>query len=321
MADPKAQEEGGPEGGRTPGQLLAAKKAAKAAKKAAKRGRQAEVRESEAIRATSAAAEWAIRHRRALWVTIGVLAAALTALVAWSIWDSHRDREATQLMLDAVQVATAPLEDGTDTASDATETFTSVEARATASAEQFQRVIDAYPSSQAAAWARVGRAVTLVHTGEPAAARELLKSVLEDADSTVLRWRALEGVAQSYEAEEQWAEAARQYEAMMELGDPRIALEARYHLARMTLAQGERDQAAKDLGELREALREEDAPDLPYLSQQVDALLGYLDPGSAAPSVGAGGADGQPQLSPEELQKLMRRLEQQRGAGGGGDPE
>ncbi|MFW5876661.1 MAG: tetratricopeptide repeat protein, partial [Myxococcota bacterium] len=316
MAEPKPQEaQEEQQKAQTPGQLLAARKAAKAAKKAARRGRQAEARESEAIRATTVAADWARDNRRLIVGAVVAVVLTLAAVITWVTWDASRNREASELLWEGTAAATAPLEDGSAEADDADETFTSISARAQAAIERFDRVIEQYPRADAATWARLGKANALLQMGEAEPARAILEELLQDVDRTVLRWRTLEALAQSYELDEAWTEAAGQYAAIRDLGDRRIALDADYQIARITLAQGKREAAQEALEDLRGALREEDAPELPTLSSQVDELLGYLDPSAAPPSSAGAGIDPS-QLDPEQLQELMRRMQEQQGGGG-----
>jgi tetratricopeptide (TPR) repeat protein len=311
MADNAEQDRSSEEAPARPGERLAAKKAAKAAQKAAKRGRQAEQRETDAIRASAKAADWLRANRRAWFLAMAGIIVAGGSAVGYLTVSANQDREATGLLWEASRAAASPLE-GEAGAATAEETFASVQARAEAAAERFGRVLEEHPRSRAAAWARVGRANALLQAGEADRAVKAFEEALEAADGTTLRWRALEGLGFAHEAAERWAEATKQYEAMEKLGDESIALEARYHLARIQLAQGKEDDALGALKKLRDALRGDDAPRLPFLSDQVDQLIRRIDPQAIPAGSGTGGGS----LSPQEMQELLRRLQESGGGGG-----
>jgi tetratricopeptide (TPR) repeat protein len=294
----------------TKGSLLAAKKAAKAAKKAAKRGRQGEIRESEAIRASAQVASYLREQRGVLLAVAAGLLVIGGGLAAYFVLTGKQDRAATEQLWFATQAATAPLE---GEGGDADEVFTSVRARANAAAERFEQVIAEHPRSRAAAWARVGQGTALLQAEDADGALQQFQAALDGADSVVLRWRAIEGLAFAHELREDWAAAAQQFEAMAGLDDARIQLQAQYHLARLERIRGNEDAALAALQKVRDALRDDGAPDLPYLSDQVDQLIRRIDP-TAIPASASGG---QPQLSPQEMQELMRRLQESGGAGGG----
>jgi hypothetical protein len=147
-------------------------------------------------------------------------------------------------------------------------------------------------------------------------------------------WRALEGKGFTLEAEEHWDQALEVYQEMARVDDGRFEPVAKYHMARMYLAKGDRDRATETLrgvvDHLREAENDENAQDFEYVLAQAQIRLRALDP-SAVPApppgfgdsmMGAGpGADGQPQLTPEQLQELIRRFQQQGGGAPGGGAE
>lgn len=316
MAEGKAEQQRQGSQGPTPGELLAARKAAKAAKKAAKRGRAADVRESEAIRAATLAADWARQNRRVLWSVIGAAVVLIGGVTAWSYWSTNRSEKAANLLWEGARAADAPLGGGLGASGSDQETFTTVDARAHSAARRFDRVIERYSGAAAAPWARLGRANALLQEGKPSEARKLFHTVLQDADSVVLKWRALDGLAQSYEAQKSWLKAMSQYRAMASLNDRRIEMAARFGMARMELAEGRQKPAIEALKDLRSDLNKEGAPQLPELSQATDELLSYLDPEAVpAASTGAGS-----QFTPEQLRELIKRLKAQHGAGGAGGP-
>lgn len=142
-------------------------------------------------------------------------------------------------------------------------------------------------------------------------------------------WRALEGKAFTLEAAEQWAEALAVYEELARVDGGRFEPVAKYHIARMYLAQGDRPRATDTLRTLVESLREaeddEDAQDFEYVLAQAQTRLRELDPSAAPPPpaapdpFGGGGLGGGPggDLTNEQLQELIRRFQQQQQQGGG----
>ena len=108
---------------------------------------------------------------------------------------------------------------------------------------------------------------------------------------------------------------------------------ANYHLARLMLSRGERDEARTALRELVDSLRAETVegssePRFPYLLAQAEVRLRELDPSSATsagpqllgPGGGeAGGPGGGGDIDPAQLQELIRQFQAQQQGGGGGE--
>lgn len=336
--------------GLTAGARLAAAKAAKAARKAAKRGKEkkeadpvAQVRDSQLAKKAQEAGSWAAQNRN---VVIAALVVILLGIAGWAGWSSYSDGQAQAagaLLADAVEIAQAEIvaaeEPGEDAAgetareeadSDAPPTFPTEEARAEAALEAYRRVLTEYPSSDAAIWARLGEAKALADLGRHGEAREAYEAAEgEGGSDPSVALRALEGIAFTFEAEEQWDQALQVYERLAAIDGQRYQPVAEYHRARMYIAKGERERATETLRELVEDLGQaeddDERQDFAYVLAQAETRLRELDPSAApppraseSPLGGLGGPGGQ--MSNEQLQELIRQFQQkqQREQQGGG---
>jgi predicted negative regulator of RcsB-dependent stress response len=308
----------------TPGQRLAAAKAAKAAEKAKKRGRDAEIVEGKAVKQAEAAAEWAQKNRSLIWGGLALLAVSVAAVVGWSIYSGQQAHEASELLLDAVTAARGEIREGGNAATDQDEedeVFESTEARAEASLERFRKVLGQYEGSQAGHWARLGEAKALADLGKQDEARASYeKALLEGGDDPMIALRALEGIAFTYEQEEKWDEAIERFQRLGNSGGAAIKDIADYNLGRVYMAKGDMVQAKDILHSLWERLRSDErtGPELPFIQNQTELRLMEIDP-SLLPQRSLGGGGGQ-QPSQQEIQEMIRQLQLQQGGAGGGLP-
>lgn len=339
------------------GARLAAAKAAKAAAKAAKKQarrdeagagqsvaereaeERAEVQSAEDVlkesplgRAATRAGEWTQANRQ---LAMGIAAVAVVALVGWlgfTYYTTSQASAAGTLLADALRISSAEIvsaddepagDDDADDDDDAP-TFESVDDRNAAALTAYRSVSSQYPSSPAAAWARLGEGRTLLAQGEYADARTAYQAAFDASDDeSVIAWQALEGIGATYEAEQDWEHATSTYERLAALADHAYESVANYHLARMHAASGDEAAALTAFRELVDTLRstdEEGEPPFPYVLAQADQRLRELDPSAAGagPRIGGGdegeapsGLDG---LTPEQIQELIQRLQKQ-GAG------
>lgn len=340
------------------GARLAAAKAAKAAKKAAKKqaireaaavedtssvaaraavedpDAEAEemLRESPLGRAATQAGAWAEANRQ---LAIGVAAAIVLALAGWGGWNYYNGRQAAAagtLLEEALRISAAPVVTaGESEGTDDGPSYDSSAARNEAALAAYRRVVTEYPSSAAAAYARLGEGRTLLEQGEYDGARTAYEAAFHaSANEPVVAWQSLEGIAATYEAQENWAEATSTYERLQSLNDGAYADVAAYHLARMHAAQGDETAALTAFRELVDRMREHSAddgePPFPYVLAQAEVRLHELDPSApgGGPSVhgGGGGGEGNPLegLTPEQIQELIQRFQTKSG-GSGAAPE
>ncbi|MFO0710397.1 MAG: tetratricopeptide repeat protein [Sandaracinus sp.] len=301
----------------------------------------AQLNESELGRAALRAGRWWENNQQMGWIAVGVAALAIVGFLGWQYHKDSTSAAAGTLLEDAVEIASArivaadaeePSEDEEDDA-EPEQTFPSRSARDEAALEAYQAVISQYPDQPAAGVARLGAARALLALGRNDEALEMYQAAFDrnGGRSGTIAWQALEGVAFAQEAAGHADEARSTYERLGNLDNHAYEQVANYHLARLMLARGERDEARTALRELVDALRadtveDSSEPRFPYLLSQAEVRLRELDPSSATspgahllpggPEAGDGiGAD---QIDPEQLQRLIQQFqERQQGAEGG----
>lgn len=303
----------------TPGQRLAAARAAKAQKKTATRGREADLREQRAIDTAEVVREKAVSYldtnRRVIWGAIGAI--VLVGAIAFGVkkWQDGEEQAAGALLEAANRVQLAEIRSEGERAEaedDDAPTFATRAARAEAALRKYREVTRRYPRTDAAVWAFVGEGRALLDRGEPAEARAAYqKAVQAGGDDPAVTRQALEGIGFSYEAEENWDEALDTYEELAGIANGTYESWGDYHAARMLLKKGNQDQAKERLRAVLERLRADDAPGAPYLRRQVEARLAVIDPTFTPQGGGGGGMGGQ--LSPEQLQELIRQAQARQG--------
>ena len=306
------------------GQRLAAEKAAKAAKKAAKRGRTAEVVETKALKRAELATDWAKKNRRMLIGGAVVVGIAVAAATGYSIYAEAKAKEASKVLWDAVETARAEIVAEGEGLDDDAQTYPTIAARAERAAERYESVISQYPDTEAAIWARLGRANALYELGQHEDARgEYEKALSEGGDDPIVAWRALEGIGFTYEAEEKWDEAVERFQELGQSADGAYRDIADYHLARMHLAKGDEARAKETLRDLVDRLRgdREGQPELSFVLSQAEVRLAALDPTmvrrsqpafpGGGPGGPGGGAGGMGDMDPEQLQRILEQLQKQ----------
>ncbi|NOY93457.1 MAG: hypothetical protein GXP55_19920 [Deltaproteobacteria bacterium] len=316
------------------GQRLAAAKATKAARKAAKRGRDAELVEDKALERAAGAASWMKQNRSTLTYGIGGALVLVAVLLGYSSITKGKAASAATGLWAAVEASQAPIREADqpapDTDADAGPSFASKSAREEAVLSDLRGVTSEHAGTLAAHWASLAEAATLLRSGDASGAREAYEAVLSDAgDDSSVAARALEGIGYTYEAESEWDQALERYEELGNTEGFGNRERADYDIARMYLEKGDEVRAKEKLRALSEHLREEDAPELPYVRDQAELLLAQLDPSAArraAPGAGGfggfgapgagGGAGGAGSLTPEQIQQLIKRLQSKQGAGG-----
>jgi len=267
----------------TAGQRLAAQQAAKAARKAAERGRDADRVQERAIAQAAVAKDWLEDNLKPLGlIAAGVLLVAMIG-IGWSTF-AHRQARAAGAELAAV------LDGNADDPA--------------ALANAYVAVAEEHPKTPAAAWARIGEGRALYAQKQWEKARAAYQGALEISDDEAVRWAALEGIAYSLEAEKSYDQAIAQLEILREL-DENIAPVATYHEGRILVAQGKLDEAKVKFESVLNALKQPDAPALPYTEEQAAARLALIDPNHAP----AAGVD--PRRAEEFIRQMNDMLEQQ----------
>jgi tetratricopeptide (TPR) repeat protein len=280
------------------------------------------------------------------WIAVAAAAIAIVGFLGWQYREETTSAAAGTLLEEAIEIASARIEspDAADEASedededaDEERTFPTRTARDEAALEAYEALRSQYPGHPSAGIARLGAARTLLALGRNDEAREMYQEALDrdGGRSGTIAWQALEGIGFAQEAAGNADEARATYERLGDLDGHSYEQIANYHLARLMLARGERDEARTALRELVDALRAETVEDsseprFPYLLAQAEVRLRELDPSSATSAgpqllgPGGGAAGGGPgggggDIDPEQLQELIRQFQaQQQGGGGGG---
>ena len=305
--------------GKTPGERLAAAKAARAARKAKERGRDAEVLETEALKRADRVGDWIANHRGLLLGGLGVSFAAVAGFLLWSAQENSTRAEASAALWEAVETANARIvdedEQEEDTADSETEssepTAASLSERATMATDRYQAVLEEHAGTEAATWAQLGLGSEWLTLGEADKARDAFSRALQIAgDDAFVEFRALEGIAFAYELEEKWDEAADHLEQLRATGDASLEDIADYHLARVNLQRGETDRAKELLSELiaRRDSEREDEPELSFLENQARLRLTEIDPSfssRSAPDLSS--SLGNLDSLPPEVRELLRK--------------
>jgi tetratricopeptide (TPR) repeat protein len=303
-----------------------------------------QLEESELGRAALQAGRWWESNQQMGWIALAAAAIAIVGFLGWQYHKETTSAAAGTLLAEALEIASARIEaadeaepaDGADEDEDGEEerTFPTRTARDEAALEAYQAIIAQYPDHPSAGVARLGAARTLLALGRNDEALEMYQQAFDrnGGRSGTIAWQALEGVGFAQEAAGQPDEARATYERLGGLDDHAYEQVANYHLARLMLARGERDEARTALRELVDALRAETVEDsseprFPYLLSQAEVRLRELDPSSATsagpqllgPGGGEPGAGGTGDIDPAQLQELIRQFQaqQQQGAGGG----
>ncbi|MCB9591538.1 MAG: hypothetical protein H6719_02290 [Sandaracinaceae bacterium] len=324
---------------------LAAARAAKAARKAAKRGKELKDEKAplDALSDTKMAqqaatfGDWAANNKPTVYAIVAVVVLVLAGGIGWYEYQKAQTTAAGTALAAAVEISNARIR-GEDEVPDEDDppSYTSVEARAEAALTAYDAVLRDHGSSDAAAWAHLGRGDMLLALDRATDARAAFEAAIAagGSDSAVL-WRALEGKGFTFEADEDWDHAIETYEELSRIDDGAFDPVAKYHIARMYIARDQTEEATEALSALVESLRDaendETEQDFSYVLAQAEVRLRELDPSAvpARPTLGGGlggnplggGAGGDSQISPEQLQEMIRRFQQQQAEGGGAGGE
>jgi tetratricopeptide (TPR) repeat protein len=261
---------------------------------------------------------------------------AVGGYVGWTQYDKSQARAAADLLEHAVETSQAEIRETPPPVPRSGHrklTFPNEAARTRAALRAYRAVLQQFPRSDAAPWARLGEAEVLFRLGHQAQARRAYEQAQrEGASNPEIVWRALEGKAFTFEAAEQWDRALAIYQELGRLDERHFEPIAKYHMARMYLAKGQRQQATETLRalvrQLNHSTENEEEQEFPYVLAQAQTRLRELDPSAAPPpppSFGEGplgGPGGMPDLNnltPEQRDLIRRLMEQKQQQQGGGE--
>ncbi len=329
-----------PAGGQrlTPGQRLAAKKAEKSVKKKEfkeelKQKEQTAQEQAQAqARANAADAEPALPEEvqkvardfsdfvhenqgRIIGGIVAFLVISVAAILAQRLMDTS-NAEAASALKSAIETANAPIdpEDKDGKNDDGKPVFASREERTKQAIVAFAAVSKKFGDEDVAPWAKLGEAGAQMELEAHEKARALYESAYEAGkDEPVLAARALEGLGIALEALGKPEEALKRYGQLKAVPGEYTKDTAEYHIARLSLAKGDRETAKKLLKALYDRLSEtkDGEPTSKYLKGEVEIRLAEID--SSLVDKGTTPVDGSQSFSQEQLQQL---LEQQKMKGG-----
>lgn len=313
-----------------------------------------ELEESELGRAALRAGKWWESNQQMGWIAVAVAAIAIVGFLGWQYHKDTTSAAVGVLLEDAIEIASARVvpegeepaadDDDEDDGEEPERTFTTRAERDEAALTAYQAIVAQYPDHASSGIARLGAARALLALGRNDEAEAMYQQAFDrNGRSGVVAWQALEGVGFAQEAAGNPTEAQATYERLGNLQDHAYEQVANYHLARLMLARGERDEARTALRELVDSLRADTVegssePRFPYLLSQAEVRLRELDPSSATsagpsllgPGGPGGGLGGQlggqlgggegGEIDPAQLQELIRQF-QERQQQGGGPPE
>jgi predicted negative regulator of RcsB-dependent stress response len=135
------------------------------------------------IDAAERTAHWSVEHKNKLIVAaVIVLVVAVAAAGSW-YYLSQQDQKASLDMSQAVRTLDTPVRPPNMPAQPEAPSFASSSERATAARKQFQAIVDKYPHTHAAEFARYFVGLTSADLGDNASAERELQKVISSSDS------------------------------------------------------------------------------------------------------------------------------------------
>lgn len=280
--------------------------------------------QTELGRATLQAGAWWEQHAKVAWGAVAAAAVGIAGILGYRAYVESQDAAAGTLLRHAVEVSIAPVTtEPAEDESDDSPRYETNAARSEAALEAYRAVLAQYPTSAAAPLAKLGEGRALLVLGQLDEARAAFQAAFDhDGGSGVVAWQALEGVGFVQEAQSDLDGAQATYERLAQLENHAYENVANYHLARLRVARDDEDGARTAFREVVEGLQAgadepTSEPAFPYVLAQAQVRLRELDPSAAgaAPSLlGPGGGDPSQQMSPEQLQELIRQFQARGGA-------
>jgi tetratricopeptide (TPR) repeat protein len=137
------------------------------------------------IDAAERTAHWSVEHKSKLMVAAVVVAVAAAAVVGGWYYLGQQDQKASLEMSQAVRTLDTPVRPPNMPAQPEAPSFASSAERATAAHKQFQAIVDKYPHTHAAEFARYFVGLTAADLGDNASAERELQRVISSAGSDV----------------------------------------------------------------------------------------------------------------------------------------
>jgi hypothetical protein len=281
--------------------------------------------------ATLRVMEWSNKHRAQIAYAILLAAGAVGVVIGISFYQAHKEQQASQLVNQGVTADLAPIRTGEEDPEIAKRLkfYGSEAEKQTEALAAFKDAYAKYKDIGPGIIARIGEAGVHLDRKEwdeaIAAYTEVKGSQLAAADPQI-RVRVLEGLGYAREGKGLLDDARA---AFVELANVDAVKSAKplglYHQGRIDLAKGDRQGAISKLKAAHDAITAPGAASAKYLKDQVEKLLGSLDPSLVPkPSPTAGQIPGMPQgtgpggkLTKEQIDEFLKSMG---GPGGPGGP-
>lgn len=274
---------------------------------------------------TLRAMEWASKNRKQIAYAVLALAVATGGILGWMFWRGSREEQASELVAKGVTAELAPIREGTedpDTLKRMT-FYGSEDEKQKAALASYAEARAKYGDTGPGILARLGEAGVHLdrHEWDDAIAgyNEVRTSSLGAADANI-RMRCIEGVGYAHEGKNQIDDARHSFDELSNMDVPGAKPLGLYHLARLDMIDPKGKEAA--LNKLKNAhdyLLNNPLVSARYLKDQVEKLMTKIDPTSVPktpampPGMNMPGGNGQQQIDPEQLQKLLEQMQQQQG--------
>jgi hypothetical protein len=262
---------------------------------------------------TLKAMEWAQKRRKQIVYTVGGIAVVVGGWFGWGYYRGARELAASDLLAKGVMAEFAPIKTGDEEANDAKRIamYASEDEKEKAALAAYAETKAKYGDTGPGVLARLGEAGVYLDRHEwdsaIAAYTDVRNHPLANADSNI-RLRCIEGLGYAREGKGSIDEARKSFDELMNLEAKSAKPLGLYHLARLDAQQGKNPDAITKLKAARDAISQPGAPSSRYLHDNIEKLLGRLDPTSVhkAPPAMPGGMQGLPPgMSLEQLKALM----------------
>jgi hypothetical protein len=268
--------------------------------------------------------DWTNKRRSQIGATLGVLALGTACFFGWNYYRASRELSASDLLAKGVMAEFAPVKSGEEDATDQKriQFFASEDDKQKAALAAYAEAKAKYGDTGPGILARLGEAGVYLDRREwdqaIAAYTDVRNHPLANVDSNV-RLRCIEGLGYAREGKGTLDDARRSFEELMNMDGVKSAKPlGLYHLARLDAGQGKNAEAITKLKAARDAITQPGAPSARYLHDNIEKLLGRLDPTSVHKAPAMPGAGGMPNLEGLPPGIDIEALKAQLGARGGG---
>ncbi len=270
--------------------------------------------------------DWTNKRRSQIGATLGVIALGAAGWFGWTYYRASRELAASDLLAKGVMAEFAPIKGGEEDPTDQKriQFYGSEDEKQKAALAAYADAKAKYGDTGPGILARLGEAGVFLDRREwdsaIAAYTDVRNHPLATADANV-RMRCIEGLGYAREGKGTLDDARRSFEELMNLETKGAKPLGLYHLARLDAGQGKNPEAITKLKAARDAISQPGAPSSRYLHDNIEKLLGRLDPTSVhkAPAMPGGGMPNLEGLPPGiDIEALKAQLGARGGGGGGG---